>query len=45
MAYIIQQVVMGAVAVFAIVAGAFGAFEVVRLFLENLRGGEKEDGR
>ena len=41
MAYIIQQVAVGAICVFAIAAAVFGAIEVVRLFLEDLRGGKR----
>lgn len=37
MAYIIQQVAMGAICVFAFAAVAFAAVEVVRLFIEDLR--------
>lgn len=37
MAYIIQQVAMGAICTVAVVALAFGAAEVVRLLLEDIR--------
>lgn len=37
MAYIIQQVAVGAICVFAVAAVAFAAVEVVRLLLEDLR--------
>ena len=37
MSYIIQQVAMGAICVLAVVALAFGAAEVVRLLLEDIR--------
>ena len=37
MSYIIQQVAMGAICVFAVAAVAFAAVEVVRLFIDDLR--------
>ena len=44
MAYIRQQVAMGAICVFAVAAAVFAAVEVVRLFLDDLGGG-REEGR
>ena len=41
MAYLVQQVAVAAVAVFAIAAAVFAAVEVVRLFLEDLGGAGK----
>lgn len=45
MAYIIQQVAMGAICVFAVAAAVFAAVEVVRLFLEDVRGQGKRGAR
>ena len=45
MSYIIQQVAMGAICVVAVAAVAFAAGEVVRLFLEDLRGRGKRGAR
>ena len=45
MMYIVQQVAVAAVAVFAVAAAVFAAVEVVRLFLEDLRGRGKRGAR
>ena len=45
MMYIIQVVALSAIMTFAIAAAVFGAIEVVRLFLEDLRGKRGEEGR
>ena len=44
MMYIVQQVAMSAVAVFAVVGCVLGAAEVVRLFLEDLGGAGGDKG-
>ena len=44
MAYIIQQVAIGAICVFAFAAVAFAAVEVVRMFLEDVRGAGGDKG-
>ena len=44
MSYIIQQVAMGAICVFAVAAVAFAAGEVVRLFLDDLGGAGGDKG-
>ena len=41
MMYIVQQVAVASVAVFAVAAAVFAAVEVVRLFLEDVRGGKR----
>lgn len=44
MMYIVQQVAVAAVAAFAIAAAVFAAVEVVRMFLEDVRGGAGKRG-
>ena len=45
MMYIVQQVAVAAVAVFAIAAAVFAAVEVVRMFLEDVRGQGKRGAK
>lgn len=45
MAYLVQQVAIWAIIVFAVAAVVFAAVEVVRLFLEDLRGRGKRGAR